>query len=444
MSYQISVEKFGKIKEAEVKVSPFTLFVGDNNSGKSYLLTLIWGLKVDSLVRILTKNIDTIERKYFSEVYEKIKTFVAESKDCEIVFYSNEFEDLINQLMLKNRKAFVQKLFNSDSMQIGKLSIKILEQNKITLRKMLDSEIGTRYSIQYKKRRYRFAVGAKVRLVERLIGQLIRKILVEQGAVEKNRNIYFPASRTGFLLAKDSINRVGRDNTFSLYTEEEEEEKMEPFTMPILHFINSLDVNQLSDKSAQYKEICEFIEKEIVHGQIVREEGVSSRVEYIPSSQNIALSMRTSSAIVTELTPLILILNNSTKMVQCCYEEPEMCLHPELQLKMARILIQLVNKKVNVIATTHSDIILQHVNNMCRLAEIEKSHELMERYGLTKDDCIRLKDVSVYQFTNEGEYSTVKELEPDEGGFHIPTFSNALLNILKQTTDIQEYEEQED
>ena len=111
---------------------------------------------------------------------------------------------------------------------------------------------------------------------------------------------------------------------------------------------------------------------------------------------------------------------------------------------MARILIQLANLGTNVIATTHSDIILQHVNNMCRLAEIEKPDELMERYGLTKDDCIRFQDVSVYQFTNKGDYSTVKELKANEDGFHIPTFSNALLNILEQTTDIQEYKEQED
>ena len=44
MSYQVNVENFGKIKKAKVEVSPLTFFVGDNNSGKSYLMSLLWGI----------------------------------------------------------------------------------------------------------------------------------------------------------------------------------------------------------------------------------------------------------------------------------------------------------------------------------------------------------------------------------------------------------------
>lgn len=46
MEYRkIYIENFGKIKSAEVEIAPFMLFVGDNNSGKSYLTSLIWGLQ---------------------------------------------------------------------------------------------------------------------------------------------------------------------------------------------------------------------------------------------------------------------------------------------------------------------------------------------------------------------------------------------------------------
>ncbi len=37
--------EYGKIKSAEIEVSPLTLFVGDNNSGKSYLMALLWGIQ---------------------------------------------------------------------------------------------------------------------------------------------------------------------------------------------------------------------------------------------------------------------------------------------------------------------------------------------------------------------------------------------------------------
>ena len=42
MAYKLIVENYGKIERAEIEVTPLTLFVGDNNSGKSYLLSLIW------------------------------------------------------------------------------------------------------------------------------------------------------------------------------------------------------------------------------------------------------------------------------------------------------------------------------------------------------------------------------------------------------------------
>ena len=38
--WKLIVEKFGKIERAEIELAPMTLLVGDNNSGKSYLLSL--------------------------------------------------------------------------------------------------------------------------------------------------------------------------------------------------------------------------------------------------------------------------------------------------------------------------------------------------------------------------------------------------------------------
>ena len=48
-------------------------------------------------------------------------------------------------------------------------------------------------------------------------------------------------------------------------------------------------------------------------------------------------------------------------------EEPEAHLHPELQQKMARLIINMMNLGIPVWITTHSDTILQHINNMMKL-----------------------------------------------------------------------------
>ena len=54
--WRVHVEGLGKIKEADIDTKPFTLFVGDNNSGKSYLMTLIWGIY--SCNQVVFRNYD--------------------------------------------------------------------------------------------------------------------------------------------------------------------------------------------------------------------------------------------------------------------------------------------------------------------------------------------------------------------------------------------------
>ena len=43
-TWALKVERFGKIKQGEIDIAPLMLFVGDNNSGKSYLMSLLWGV----------------------------------------------------------------------------------------------------------------------------------------------------------------------------------------------------------------------------------------------------------------------------------------------------------------------------------------------------------------------------------------------------------------
>ena len=36
-SWTVYIKEFGKIEEASIRPAPLTLFIGDNNSGKSYI-----------------------------------------------------------------------------------------------------------------------------------------------------------------------------------------------------------------------------------------------------------------------------------------------------------------------------------------------------------------------------------------------------------------------
>jgi len=121
-----------------------------------------------------------------------------------------------------------------------------------------------------------------------------------------------------------------------------------------------------------------------------------------------------------------------------------MCLHPRLQQEMGKLLIRLVNSGVTMITTTHSDIIIQHINNMCQLKEIGAPKELMDRLELSNKDVIDLQNVAVYQFTDQGAYSVIERVMPENGQFQIHTFSDALLEILQQTSEVQDYEPEQE
>ncbi len=42
--WTLHIENLAKIQSADVTISPLMCFVGDNNSGKSYLMSVLWGI----------------------------------------------------------------------------------------------------------------------------------------------------------------------------------------------------------------------------------------------------------------------------------------------------------------------------------------------------------------------------------------------------------------
>lgn len=55
-SWKLCVEDYGKIKSAEMECAPLTLIVGDNNCGKSYLMSLLWGIKNIGAIHLFEKE----------------------------------------------------------------------------------------------------------------------------------------------------------------------------------------------------------------------------------------------------------------------------------------------------------------------------------------------------------------------------------------------------
>lgn len=257
-----------------------------------------------------------------------------------------------------------------------------------------------------------------------LIKNVVSNIL-ENNFFELN---FFPTSRTGFLLTYKELSKISNMNQFSIVVNEEKT----LFQRPIINFINNLiDLSYNFRENDNYKDIIEIFENNILKGKISLNEETNA-IYYQPNNKDLKVPMHLCSAVITEVAPLYLFLKYSM-FGDLFIEEPELSLHLKLQKEIARVLINLVNKKTNIIVSTHSDTILEHINNMAVLHSMKdenKKNQILKEYSYTENDTIDIDKIRIYQFdTDDNDITTIKELKGDrETGFYIETFHKYINN----------------
>ena len=445
MGWKLKVLEYGKIKSAEIEPSPLTLFVGDNNSGKSYLMALLWGIQnlgVSELISSVLREETKLEHELIGWIRAQVALACEQGEHiaqvCEI---EKELQAFLREGLRQNKDNLVKKIFNSSDVKIKDLQIELKDLDKISLTftklkdrwgsEELDSlriknNTGTEYTIKLSEIEW----GYQNNLIICMILSLAMEISI--GEVNGiHENIYLPAARTGFMLTKDIINKAGRNAAFNIGVQQEE---MIPFIRPINQFldvVNDLSFDSKGDRGAAA--IAEYLENYMAEGTVEMSTLPNKEVLYVPAGQEKGIPLRIVSAVVTEISPLILILKHKKRVKGLFYEEPEMCLHPQLQQKIARVICQLASAGVKMTLTTHSDIILQHINNMIRLSERQDAERICSELGYDSGDLLKAEEVKVYQLkSNAGEGTKVEELPCGKNGFAVPTFNDALDRIMEE------------
>ena len=119
------VKNFAKIKEAEIELAPFTLFIGDNDSGKSYLASLVWYIQSSNLLTFNRYRQDKNKYKEYKSLNNLCNSIVNNEK-FEIKIDDNIIDECIElfNTMLKNRKnKILEELFNFKDIKISKLIV---------------------------------------------------------------------------------------------------------------------------------------------------------------------------------------------------------------------------------------------------------------------------------------------------------------------------------
>ena len=449
--WSVHVKNFGKIKEAVVEVSPMTLFLGDNNSGKSYLMTLIYGLLN---IRFFGSNYDFNEN---SKTYQECcnileRNLVWDGEEPTGVFWLAKeervlFINLLNEILDKNKEKFLQELFNKD-MEIEELSLSFPEKMHCGFEVHKGYTDGKEHQIIFGYdggKNHFLGYGMPADPDERKMGvhfllSYILEYMLNADFADMGRGeaVYFPMARTGFLLTYKSLVGSALQDKFSL-----QETRKNLLTKPNADFLTALNRLDTQETKGKYEDIITFLERHVIFGHVSRTELPTHDIYYTPEGQEKQLPMFVASGVVTEMTPLLLFLKYAN-LGTMLMEEPEISLHPELQWSFARVLIRLHNKGVRVFITTHSDIILQHINNMLKLETIESKEALLRKFGYEPEDLLKREDVAVYQFdVGEDNLTRVTRLPCGDYGFEAKTFYDTLKKLNDQIDGIERTESEE-
>ena len=444
----IYVKNFAKIKEAEIELAPFTLFVGDNNSGKTYLSTLIYGL-IKYTSKIIYDIFEYTDEIKNSEEYKKvinlINDIIDKNEEVDLTLENKEdFIKLFNFLLNRYSNKLINYIFNSsdiihlDYINLDfscylnkKFSIEI-NKRKIDNKEFYHIELDADGSISYSN-----LEENKCYIVNLIISFMIR-VYFDILLYMSSNIIFFPIPRTGLLATKNDIFKSYIDKSNRINGLENEEVLLNTWQ----DFLKKLiDLSGKIKEEDRFKEIVSLIEDNIIDGKInVNQE--TGGIYYIPNfNKGLPFPMYLSSAVITETAPLYLFLKYGFIKERFIMEEPEISLHPELQQQLTRVFIKLVNRHINILITTHSDTIVQHINNMIKLNSNneERKKYLMNKYGYDDDDLISEDRVRMYQFDIEEDgFTKVTKLESSEYGFEVPTFNKVLKKISDEIYDFQE------
>lgn len=445
--WTLHVERIGKIAKADIRIAPLIFFIGDNNSGKSYMMTILWGLL------FLGKNLFPA-RSSDSRAYKRCEDWLREHVDKESMLDDAVvalYLDWFNELLIQRKKDFLCHLFNY-VMESGKMEVRDYRQKKPL---KLHFREGKRYA---------FHAGSDISFPQSetytreellrmntyicwnlLMGDIAAPLYTPVMRGRRNGEpVYLPASRTGFMLTYKQLLEQSIQANFSQTAVGDRG----ALTLPYVDFLQLITKFESPRANALADHLMPFLETYMTDGSFKIKRMILPDFQYTPKDVGADMPLYITSSVITELAPLSLLLQSGINFKTIIIEEPEAHLHPALQKRMAQFIVRLVNNKKSVWVTTHSDTVLQHVNNMLKLAKrpAAERRQLMERFDYEAVDLLQDRQVRMYQFSKESEElrdpaeqgkTVVQELKPQKYGFEVPSFNDALERILDEVYAFQ-------
>lgn len=454
------LERIGRIKSAQIDIKPMTLFIGKNDSGKTYCASAIWSTAKFILGQ---RNNDKLAK--ISEVQNYIeKANLQSDREFRYKFSAGAIRSIqkIVQTELSNSTqsilsdAIGHKGFEKSKIHFTQLTDNIemsiravikkepkIEQIEFDLANDSESTQPSTLDLDTYSIEYEFYVGEeRVRalsvdeadpdfalhiLHREALGDLAGHAYFGNKWKIYRNTVYLPAARTGIMLAIDYF----VSGTMQRYaaTAKQKIEKTSSLPAPLRDFASRITDPYMSRRSS------EFLHK-ILPGSYVATKK-RGEFEYKTKELESPIPLASTSSLVTELAGFALMgayMEIGDRLV--IFEEPEAHLHLEAQREIAKALVSLANGGKHLIITTHSDTFLQQINNLITLNDHPQKAELLKKFNIDQGETLNRNDVAAYDFSCVNGETEVKTLECTKTGFIAQSLNEVLLKLTNETIEI--------
>jgi len=444
---KFELKNIGIIKKSEIELNNFTVLFGKNNTGKTYLTYSIFGF-LNKIMLILFKN-------EYQIIDEKIKSINKNSEDefdLDIELFLNELSDILT----KESKNYSNELYNvfSTNPDVFKDSVfnflenfnkeQIIENayyhtdNYITFSKIAKNKfinIKTKLDINTN-----YLLNSINGLKNHLLYTLIFNVILKNNLFYSQ--IILTAERVGIDLFQKEIqnNKVVnfknlekniKENTFNSQEDLIKffDNNVSKYSLAIENNIDLLnDISNITKSNSFLKNECpellDYIENILGINYLIED----GRLLILDKKNNSVIPSYLASTSVRSLFGLYLWLKHKVKKGEMIFiDEPELNLHPEIQIKLTRLFVMLVNAGVKIWITTHSDYIIKELNNLLMLSnEFENKNEILKELNYSEKNILSKNDINFYLSTDEGKFN---KIDTDEYGVLKTTFDETIIDI---------------
>lgn len=484
INLNIAVRNFGPVTRGDINIRPLTILIGPNNSGKSYVATLLRSIlaaqsKVASAhfgVRSAAEACKEMLMKKYKQDKDKMVITRQESKKIITTLLDEEMGPTLERQIVGDFGSDMRHLVQTGK---GGSTVEVLESDPAssTIRKMyiklgknisvktplkptghvIEAVPGSRYyrastdehhkheknagrhernsphAVSNELYRARVDVGDDPEMVCALCAAYITRKISDQFYLKTapRNTYYFPAARSGILQGHKALS--ASIIAHAPYG------GIEAFEIPrvtgvVGDFISRIIL--LRRTKGPFAAMANKMENELLGGNIVLDTPAKNEYPEITYRHNgSVVPLHRSSSTISEIAPLSLYLKhivdeNSFLII----EEPEAHLHPANQIVLAKYIVKLIRSGVNILITTHSIFLLDKLGKYMMAGNLRPEQRLTDlEYG--QDGFLTQDEVSVHLFERrpDGGHQTRQVERDDEYGISQEEFVKVSEVLHRET-----------